>query len=1055
MSGFAGWVLRNRIGLLLGFGFLLPLGAWALLSIPVALLPRYREPVLTIQTEYHGVAPRMVEEVITRPLESLLEETPGIQELYAVSTRGRSRILVRLHREADVDTAAVMIRDRVRHAAERFPSEARQPALYTYDTDDRPVLIAALGVNAPGVHGLGVNAPVAPGGPPELDGCTGQARLTGLVERRIKPRLLSIEGVANVEIAGGSRQEYLVDLYGPVLAEMRVSCQDLFQAVASGCAEFSPGSLRTFNSRIPVRFSAGYPDLQGLPAAAYRLNGSLVPGAELFTVRRREREEERLSLVDNRDTLALYVFKKHDAGILAIDRGVRRVLERTAPGTDSRIITSQAEGFRVLLRQLYLGLAAAVVSVFLVVLLFYRRPGHALLILVTVPLCIAGTVTALRLLSRSLNIMTLSGIVVGMGTCVDATILMVDGMLRAAAEPGADPRTARAIRKIIRPLCSSTLTTVVVFLPLFLIGEGEVSWAGALYADFALSLSVMLVVSCAAALFFVPALVVEAPPPSTCTRRLDLLQHSELRTRYGLQLGGGRLLAGMIRCSVRRPWPVVLAFIAVSGAGCWLFLTRPLEEIPPLAGNEYRAFFEFEPRFNAGYQREALQELGREVLSLGLPAVLVSRLDQGRATLLLKFPLGHRFFDRDVAALQEHLAGLRRRDGFFHFEPRGATGTRSMVVSLYGDNLEGLNRVADQISSQVLVLPGVQQVLKGYREGKPEIRILPDRQRMYARDLNPVQVARFLRYLFHQPVIFKQYEDGRLVDVRGGVSLPDLSWDRLHLVRVPNQRGEHTALGDFVSISYGRAPGALSRRNGKRFISLDVRYQGVREETMVRDLDRLLRRALSGAAQPAHDVFAELDSELRERVASRRGFILTAGLALFLVYVTVGAVQKSFAVPLLILATIPGIFVGSSLFLLAGGFGRSVPAHLALIMMVGLSVNSVILLAGAVTAARTRHPGASGVSEALLAGYAATGRLIGVTLLTTTCSLLPVYFLATATAFFKVLTGALFFGSLAGTLLALSVFPALYRLMPGIGSESMNPPGPGTYAVKPGKGAAR
>ncbi|MFW6180444.1 MAG: efflux RND transporter permease subunit, partial [Spirochaetota bacterium] len=1000
------------------------------------------EPVLTIQTEYHGMAPRMVEEVITRPLESMLEETPGIQELYAVSTRGRSRILVRLHREADVDVAAVMIRDRVHHAAERFPSEARQPTLYTYDTGDQPVLIAALGVDAPDVLR----------GRPDLDARTGPARLTDLAERRIKPRLLSIQGVANVEIAGGSRQEYLVDLYGHVLAGMGVPCHELFHAVASGSAEFSPGSLRTATSRIPVRFSAGYPDLPGLPAADYRLNGTLVPGTELFTVRRREREEERLSLVDNRDTLALYVFKKHDAGILAIDKGVRRVLEKTGMETGSRVITSQAEGFRALLRQLYLGLAAAVASVFLVVLLFYRRPGHALLILATVPLCMAGTLAALRLLGRTLNIMTMSGILVGVGTCVDAAMLMVDGMLRAAGEPGADPWTARVFRKVTRPLCSSTLTTVVVFVPLFLIGKGKAGRAGALYADFALSLSVMLAMSCAAALLFIPALVVQPPHPSACTRRNGWLERDGLGMSSGLSLGSGRLLAGLIRWSVRMPWPFVLAFIAASGAGCWLFLARPLEEIPPLAGNEYRAFFEFEPRFNAGYRREALQELGQEVLGLGLPAVLVSRLDQGRATLLLKFPPGYRFFDRDVAAVEEHLAGLRRSDGFFHFEPRGAAGTRSMVVSLYGDDPEGLNRVADQVSSQVLALPGVRQVLKGYREGKPEIRILPDRERMYARGLNPVQVTRFLRYLFHQPVIFKQYEGGGLVDVRGGVSVPDLGWDRLHLVRVPNLRGEHIALGDFASISYGRAPGALSRRNGKRFISLDVRYQGVREETMVRDLDRLMRRALSGA-QPARDVFAELDREVHERGASRLRFIQTAGLALFLVYVTVGAVQKSFVVPLLILATIPGIFAGSSLFLVAGGFGRSVPAHLALIMMVGLSVNSVILLAGEVSAARAGHPGAAGVPGALLAGYTATGRLIGVTLLTTTCSLLPVYFLATATVFFKVLTGALFFGSLAGTLLALAVFPALYRLMPCTGPESTNSPDPGAQVVQNGGGA--
>lgn len=1037
-------LLDHDVAIILAFVFILALGAFSLFTIDVAFLPRHREPVLTILTDYYGMEPRAIEEIITRPLEGILKEIEGVTSFHSFSQKGKSKILVFLDRREDANRKAVLVKDRIFSIADSFPEEAHEPAVYTYNTDDSPVMIIAL---SPASRSDGEGDRFGEGsGAGAFSDRTAVVELGALAEQRVKPELLSVEGIANVEIAGAGRDDYFIELDYENIARLAGErfvggrkeggspwggFEELFTSIAEGNVSIPLGNLKGEHGLLPVSFPNKYRDLSILPRYPFRLGGELVPGSTLFSVSRRKREDETFSLVHNDPSVTLYVYRRDFANILQIENQVRAVLRRWTGTFSARVIYNQAGVFRDLLKQLFIGALAASFCVFVLVLFFYRRLTLAWLVFVTIPLCAGCTLALLALFGRSVNVMSLAGLIVGIGTCVDNTIVAVEYMLFSGRVRDC---LARSMAKIHRPVLSSTITTVIVFIPLSFIGGLS------LYTDFALSISAMLLSSYAVSILFVPTFVkrfVGARVPGLFAGRGTAYNtpSGRMRLRRDGTLGG--FFLWVARSSFRRPAQVLAAFFAVSGAFTYLFIRLEPEDVPPLKENEFELSYEFDPVYTGAYKEGVVSELGGEILAFGFLMELVSKLEDTKATFFLKFPPGDRRFGSEVRALKEHFSNMSREDGFFYFEKGAETGISSVTLNFFGDDLEKLNGLVDTAASGIAGLNGVRQVLKGYKKGKPEIELALDPALMYYHGLNPAEIIRFLRYVFYHPVIMKHYEENGVVDVRGKITVEQLTKENLDpmesigSLRVPGAKGAFVALRDLGVIRHAEGPGVISRKNGKRYISLDVRYEGMRERAMVEQV----RASLKGV-RFEKDLFFEFDEELLEKKRSSLSFLLSLGLAVFLVYTVIGIVTRSFSAPLITLCAVPALFVGSFLYLRLSGASRSPAAHVALILLVGLSMNSLILLMGEIRTGaggrrRAGHDGGGVVrgERALLGAYRRSGRVLVLTMLTTVVSLVPVYLLATATHFFKIVTGVISLGLVVGIPLSLGVFPALYRLM--------------------------
>ena len=985
-------ILDYDISILLIFLFIFCVGIFSFFTLKVSFLPRHSEPVLTIITDYHGMEPEIIEEIITRPIEGLLKEIKGIKTFYSYSSKGRSKIIVYLHLDEDVDEKAVLINDAIHHISDKFPAEVRQPGVYKYNTDDRPLMIFSL-----------------------YSSRYSDDELYRITEQRIKPELLSMQGIANVEIAGSFRKEYFIEQKYENLIRLNGNYESIFEDIVHNNASVPPGNLKLFGSLIPVTFPNKYKDLMSLPQWSFNVNENIVFGYELFSVKRKNREDNRVSLINNRNALTLYVFKRDFSNILEIDRGVQRIMNKWKGLVEYKNIYNQAERFKNLLRQLEIGVCFSVLCVFCIILLFYRKLSLVFLIIITVPVSFAGTAVVLKLFSRSLNIMTLSGLIVGIGTCVDNTIIMIETTRLNIKGSTAEAAVSSSMEKVNRPILSSTLTTIIVFLPLFYINRSRVS----LYVDFALAVSSMLVISYFVSLFFVPAFirrfygagnVVEAI--AWRGKRRFIKKDKKKYFRKSLFSFPLYIVNKVFQ------YPVLSAciFFITAGGFCYLFITLEYEEVSPLKENTFELYYEFDPRYNTAYKKEVIKEIGDEILALNLPVTLVSKLEDTRATFFLKFSARDKSFKPRVQKVKEYFSKVEREDGFFYFQKGKEAGVKSVILYFFGDNLDKLDSFVDNVSGHIAGFYGTRQVLKGYREGKPEIIVNVDPERLRYYNLNASDVIRFLRYIFYYPVIMKYFDGENIIDVRGRIKTGQLQKGNIHLIRVPVESGQYVSISDFATVGFSDNPGTISRKNGKRYISLDIRYEEVKEDVFLDKLETFLKgTGFEG------DFYYEFDEKLIEKKNTRAVFIFTICLSVFLIYVVLGIVLKSFKYPFLILLEIPSLFIGSFLFLRICGYGQCVPAHIALIMLTGLSVNSTILLLEEVLRFRKR-----GIKKALLIGYSRKLRLIGMTMFTTVFSVIPVFLLATSTYFFKILTGIIFSGMVSALIVSLLIFPAFY-----------------------------
>jgi HAE1 family hydrophobic/amphiphilic exporter-1 len=991
-------ILDNEIAVVLIFIFIMALGIFSFSTIKVTFMPRHTDPVLTVITEYYGMEPDLIEDIITRPIENILKEINGIKNIYSFSARGRSKIIVYLDQKEDADRKAVIIKDKIQHISARFPAEVREPAVYRYNTEDRPVMIIALSSETQDIDELSIYA-----------------------ENLLKPELLSVDGVANIELSGSFKEEYIIEQKYGNITRLKGDYEDVFEGIVKNNISTPPGNFKDENAMYTVKFPNRYVDLMALPEYPVLIGKNLVEGSEIFSVKKQLREDDKISLINNEPALTVYIFKKDFSNILEIETGVIRALKKWEDLFEYRYVYNQSDGFRDLLLQLEIGVAAAVLCIFIIVLLFYRKFSLSFMTIATIPICFAGTLLFLKLFSRSLNIMTLSGIIVGTGASVDNTLIMLESVRGNLRTKTVDNALLKSMKEVNRSLLSATLTTVVVFIPLFFIDRSKVS----LYADFALSVSTMLIMSYLIAIYFVPAFI---------KRFLFKTRVFEYSVHGNREFGAiYRFVVGNV---ISRPVFTLGAFLLLTGGFVYFFAALNYKDVSPLKNNRFEFFYEFDPGYTTGYKKQVMEKIGRYALERRNQNVtLVSKLEGNRASFFLNYPEGEKpggekDTESEKGSFKDHLLNLRRDDGFVFFQEGSESGIKSINLLFFGDDLEKLDVFVDSVNSRLSGFFGVSQVLKGYKPGQPEIRLSVDTEKMFYNGLNLSDVIRLLRYFFYYPVIMKYYDGENIVDVRGKIGFDNPGKDEILSLMVPisahysgsgNAPGpgpKNIRLGDFTSLSYSEGIGTISRKNGKRFIPVDIIYEGVTEDEL---LNRT--RVFLKSIRFEKDFYYEIDEKIVERRKSRARLLYTLSLAIFLVYVVLGIILKSFRKPLIIILTVPSIFAGAFLFLLVSGYGRSVPVNIALIMLTGLSVNSIVLLLEEVLLFR-----GEGALKALLIGYRRKMRIMLMTVLTTSFSVIPVFLLSTSTYFFKILTGVIFCGLLSSLLLSLLIFPVMYNI---------------------------
>lgn len=910
------------------------LGGISLTRIPIDLMPDLTYPTLSINTTYENASPAEIEETITRPIEEALSAVPGVEQVTSVSAEGVSQVRVNFTWGTDLDAAANDVRDRLDRVIAMLPDEADRPLLRKYDLASFPIMI------------LGASA--------ELD----PVQLRRFVDDQIKYRIERLPGVASLDVSGGHEREIHVDLMPDKLKAMGLSPEQIIAVLRAENVNLPAGSIESGSLDVAIRTPGEFKELSEIASTVVAVrDGAAVRLSEIASVEDSWQKVKRIVKINGKPGLRLAVLKQSGTNTVEVANAVIKEMQRINEDFPQIRLTSIIDTSDYIKRSinnvgtsiLYGGLLAGVV-----LLAFLRSIRSTAVVAAAIPISIIATFMLMYFGGFTLNLMTLGGLALGVGMLVDNAIVVIENITRIS-ETGALGQEAavRGSEEVTAAIVASTLTTVVVFVPMiFLRGM-----SGVMFKQFTYVVSFALVCSLASALTLVPmlsSLMLKGGQGIGASK--DSRKISDLGRRLSKAMAES--YAGILGVCLSRKALTVGGAVVVLGASLTLIPLVGSEFMPQADENEVRITAELEVGTRVDVLDKTFQRI-EEVVSRTVPEAVstVSFLggtpwrargsNAGEMRIALK-PAGQRkrSSEQIASALRKSLSGIpgavvrvRAGQGLFILR-MGQTSTDSLSLDIRGYDLETAELLAERVKDLVTGVKGVTDAQVSRQAGSPEEIVLIDRRKAADMKLSSTSIAETLQTALSGTKAGVLRDAGKeypiIVKIKGA--------DRMHLTElldltVINSEKTPVVLRNVLEVSPSRGPVFIERKDQERIVYVTANISGRDLGSVQRDIRELLR----DMAVP-RDFTISFGSDYEEQQKAFRELLISITLALVMVYMVMASLYESLLDPLVVMCSVPLAAAGVVLMLFLTGTSFNVQAYIGCIMLGGIVVNNAIIL---------------------------------------------------------------------------------------------------------------
>ncbi|MGB2942779.1 MAG: efflux RND transporter permease subunit [Candidatus Macondimonas sp.] len=990
------------------------LGGFTLMRTSIDLMPELSLPTLTVITTYENASPEEIEELITKPIEEILSAIPGVETLSSTSREGQSVIRVSFIWGTDLDGAANDIRDGFGRIREFMPADADEPIMLKFDTNAFPVMILGIGSN--------------------LDALT----LRKLIDEQIKYRLERLKGVAAINIWGGLEREIQVQIYPDKIRALRLSLDEVVQALRTANVTLPAGSIDQGNANIRIRVPGRFDNLDEIRGTLIANRGGPIYLHQIADIVDTTAKIERKALVNGVPGVQLMVRKQSGYNTVEVTTRVEAEMEkirRDFPQLSFVTVVNTGQYIQRAIDNLTTSLFGGAFLAFAILLFFLRNARAALLVATVMPISVLVAFVLIYFSGFTINMMTLGGLALGVGMMVDNAIVVLENIARKREEEGLDPQNAaiEGAQQIALAIAGGTFTTMVVFLPL-IFAEGI---AGEMFGQLGWVVSFSLIASLLVALTFTPMLA-----SRLLSRQINLGNQV-----HGLAERIGRLITQaetgykrILDPCVRHPWRTFSAAALMVLLSFGLIPLIGTEFMPPSDESEVRVEFEMRPGTRLDVVEEKIQEISqivREnvpelkhmVVAVGptlfkpeatstaeMTAALIPVVERKRSS--------HEIADDLRVALADYPGGVLRSRAPQDVMLQMIGGGEALQIEVRGPDLDMLNDLADQIADAVETVPNVTDVRRADREGVPQVELHVDRAKAADLGVSVAQIARTLEIAVGGTIASRYAEGGDESNIV--VKLKDatsLTVDEILDLNIINPLGQQITLRNLVNTEAKLGPIRILRNDQQRAIQIGANISGADLGTVVGNV----RKAIAGVPIPAgyQVLFVGEYEELR---AAFKDLITVMILAIILVYIILAMLYESLRDPLIVMFSVPMALIGVNFILLLTGTTYNIVSLIGSIILIGVVVNNAILLVD--QANHLRYNRQFALHDALLEAGRTRLRPILMTALTTILALVP---LAVAQGegaqIQQSMSRALIGGLISSTFITLFVVPVVYMLL--------------------------
>jgi HAE1 family hydrophobic/amphiphilic exporter-1 len=418
------------------------IGAW--FGVEVRELPNIDRPIVAVRADYPGASPETLDVEVTRLIEGAAARVPGVYLVRSASEEGNLRVILEFNPKVDLVTAANDVRDAIARVERNLPEGLENLTVVKADADAEPVLQLTISSRSMPID-----------------------ELSRLVEDRIESELVSVPGVADVNLFGSRQRVMRVRVDPSRLAAHNLAVDDVATLLRSARADVPAGSLASAQQEVLIRANASVTTPAQMRALRLRPGLALGEVAEVFYAQADATSYVRLN---GRSVISLGIVRQAQSNSVAISEGVRAVVARiNQQGDDLQltVVSDDAIFIGSAIREVMWSLLGSVLIVVAVVGIFLGQWRATLVPVVAIPIALIGTLAAIWLMGFSVNLLTLLALLLATGLVVDDSIVVLENIQRRRGQ-GLGPRAAAVLgtREVFFAIVATTATLVAVFVPI-------------------------------------------------------------------------------------------------------------------------------------------------------------------------------------------------------------------------------------------------------------------------------------------------------------------------------------------------------------------------------------------------------------------------------------------------------------------------------------------------------------------------------------------------------------------------------------------------------------
>jgi HAE1 family hydrophobic/amphiphilic exporter-1 len=1024
----AGYSVKRPVTIVVLYALAMGIAATLVPHIAVDLYPSTSPPVLSVYTRFPGAGPADVERNLTDPLEKALAASRGLTEMTSNSSFESSNINLRFAYGTDMDKAVADAQTLVSRLANSLPDGAGTPTVRRFDMSAMPIMRLVVRGNYP----------------PD------QLRI--FAEDEIQASVERIDGVAAAEVTGGTTQIIKVAVSLNRLAAFNLTLNDLSSALRGQSVLSSGGSLLRGEREYQLLTRQELNSLDqvkrlvvktvNLPASAGQANRSQVVRLEdVADVRLAYNDNAARVYVNGESGVYIQVTGESDSNQVQVANRVREALgdinAELPRGITLEVLSDNTTLINATLNQVYSNALQGALLAMAILFLFLRNIKGTLIIGLSIPISILLTLMFMAVFGFTLNLLTMTGLILGLGMTVDASIVILDNV-HNYRERGAKPEIAAVLgsQEMIRAIITSTATTLAVFVPL-LIYKNDLEMMGQFANDLIFTVIISLTCSLVVAVTLVPSLC--GPIMKLATRKQKPLKNPLLR-----KIDGGlekffhsldKLYTQAIdycldhRVLVLGLVVLILAFslLQFSGIGMNMFIRSRTDDTVNLnvsmpQGTPIERTEEF--------LRDLEGVIGENVRGYRNLILTARRTGNNQGSIQIILPEPAKQIDTPDRIMTKLTPLTNSFPGsLVSFRAGRSMGTTSAVeIAVSSRNPEALMEAAEDIKGIIIRhLPEIENPEVNLNEGAPQLQIEIDRDRAASLGVSLSAIASEIRAAMDGVTATTLSQGDRLLNVNLMLREDDRKGlPNLDAVFVMSRGGQRISLSNVARVVENRAPSSVRRENRERVVRVTGELAG---GYAVTEMQKRLEETVARELVSREGVTVRYLGEAREIEAYNWRFAFIIAVAVFLVFGLMASQFESFVDPLIIFFSIPLLFIGVIWIYKIGNEAMSVFSLVGVVALVGVVVNNGIVLVDYTNTLRARG---MLVREACREAGRNRLRPILMTSLTTILGMVPIAFFPGAGADTIQPIGKTFVGGLSVSFfMTLFVTPVMYSILNG------------------------